>query len=61
MINQYSKYRSSKSNIVYHSIPSAMKPIPHRDDLPVSTAPLSWQEISDSEEDSSENTAVLQA
>lgn len=44
----------NKNKIVYPNIPSAMRPVPHGEDLPVPLAPASWQEISSSEEDCSE-------
>ena len=50
----------NKSNIVYLNVPSAMRPVAHGDDLPIPTAPASWKEISNSEEDCSQNTVVAQ-
>ena len=50
----------NKSNIVYPNVPLAIRPVAHGDDLPIPSAPVSWKEISDSEEDCSENTAVAQ-
>ena len=38
----------NKGSIVYPNVPSAMRPVPHGDDLPIPTAPGLWQEITDS-------------
>ena len=41
----------NKGSIVYPNVPSAMRPVFRGDDLPIPTAPVSWQEITDSDED----------
>jgi hypothetical protein len=37
--------RSSKNKADYPNIPSVMKPVPHREDLPIPLPPTNWREL----------------
>ena len=43
--------KKNKNKIQYPDIPSAIRPVPHSDDLPIPTPPLQLEDLSESESD----------
>ncbi|KAL4720940.1 hypothetical protein ACJJTC_015404 [Scirpophaga incertulas] len=57
--------KKKKKNIDYPTVPSAIKPVPHGEGLPVPTPPLNWEdlvipELNDNEELHSETAELLE-